>query len=292
MRAFSRIRPALLSGLLAALTACVPARLLDAVTPEGTYTRTADIAYGTLARQKLDLYRPASSDPRRTAVVFFYGGGWRSGEKADYRFIAESLTRRGITVIIPDYRVYPEVMFPGFVEDGARATTWVAGNAETYGIDPSRIFLMGHSAGAHIAALLALDERFLARAGGVPKPIAGVIGIAGPYDFLPFTSQRVREIFAAEPDQALTQPITFARRDASPMLLVHGTEDRTVYPRNSERLAERLTALGASVRLVRYVGQGHVDIMLGLSSVFMGEGRLIRDVAEFFSDPDVSQARP
>lgn len=288
IRAFSRIRPALLGGLLAALAACAPARLLDAVTPEGGYIRIADIAYGTLARQKLDLYRPTTSDRRRTAVVFFYGGGWRSGEKADYRFVAESLTRRGITVIVPDYRVYPEVMFPAFVEDGARATAWVADNAEAFGLDPSRIFLMGHSAGAHIAALLALDPRFLGEAGVAPKLIAGVIGIAGPYDFLPFASQRVREVFAVAPDPALTQPIAFARAGGPPMLLIHGVEDRTVYPRNSERLAAKLAAAGAPVRLRRYGGRGHVDIMLGLSSVFMGEGRLMRDVEEFFSNPGVS----
>lgn len=286
IRAFSRFGRVLLAGLLA--TACAPARLLDAVTPDGAYTRTADIAYGTLARQKLDLYRPMAADPRRTAVIFFYGGGWRSGEKGDYRFVAESLTRRGLTVIIPDYRIHPEAVFPAFVEDGARAVRWTRDNAEALGIDPERIFLMGHSAGAHIAALVALDPRYLAGVGAPANAVSGVVGIAGPYDFLPIVSPSVREVFGAVPNLVETQPISFVRSDAPPMLLVHGMEDRTVYSRNSERLAERLMELGASVRLVRYVGRGHVDIMLGLSSVFMGEGHLMRDIAEFFSAPDVS----
>lgn len=274
--------------LMVSLAACAPAGLLDVVTPEGDYTGATDLAYGPLARQRLDIYRPRRSDAPGTTVVFFYGGSWRAGAKADYRFIAESLTRRGITVVIPDYRVYPEAVFPAFVEDAALVTRWVHDNAARLSIDQARVFLVGHSAGAHIAALVALDPRYLAAAGMRPHDVAGVVGISGPYDFLPITSPRVREIFASASDPAVTQPITFAMANAPPMLLVHGVEDRTVYPRNSERLAARLHATGAPVRLALYPDRGHVDIMLGLSSVFSGGDRLMRELTEFLAQPRLS----
>lgn len=276
----------------AGLAGCAPAALLEAVTPPGDYARDSDVAYGPLARQRLDAYRPAKPDARATAVIFFYGGGWRSGAKAQYRFVAQSLTRRGLTVVIADYRLHPEVQFPAFVEDGALALRWVRDNAARLGVDPQRIFLVGHSAGAHIAALLALDGRYLAALAMRPADIAGVVGIAGPYDFLPLTAPRLRAVFAAAADLAPTQPITYASAAAPPMLLVHGLEDRTVHPANSQRLAARLTAAGAAVRLALYPDHGHVDIMLGLSSVLAGDGRLLRDMTEFFAQPNVSLARP
>lgn len=285
-RPWPRLRLALAVALSAVLPGCGPARLLDALTPDGEYRRSADIAYGPLARQTLDVYRPAVGDARRTAVVFFYGGGWRSGDKADYRFVAESLTRRGVTVLIADYRVYPEFVFPAFVEDAAHVTAWALDHAAGLGVDPRRVFLMGHSAGAHIAALLALDPRYLGAVGRRPQDLAGVIGIAGPYDFRPM-SPRVREVFAAAADRPETQPIAYAGPDAPPVLLVHGADDRTVDPRNSQRLAARLQAAGARVRLSLVAARGHVDIMLGLSSVFLGEGQMMRDIAEFFAAPDV-----
>jgi acetyl esterase/lipase len=293
IRSFSKIvRWGLASLLLLSGAACAPARLLDVVTPEGEYARETDLAYGPLARHRLDVYRPQRPDAPGTTVVFFYGGSWRAGAKADYRFIAESLTRRGITVVIPDYRVFPEAVFPAFIEDAALVTRWVHDNAVRLSIDQARVFLVGHSAGAHIAALVALDPRYLAAVGKRPRDVAGVVGISGPYDFLPITSPRVREIFASAPDLTVTQPITFATANAPPMLLVHGVEDRTVYPRNSLRLAARLRSLGAPVRLSLYPGLGHVDIMLGLSSALAGDAALMRDMAEFFDQPDVSVARP
>jgi acetyl esterase/lipase len=277
-------------ALLIGVAACAPARLLDVVTPEGDYTRETDVAYGPLARQRLDVYRPRNPDALGTVVVFFYGGGWRAGTKGDYRFVAESLTRQGITVVIPDYRIYPEAVFPAFVEDAALVTRWVRDNAVRLSIDRARVFLIGHSAGAHIVALVALDPRYLAAVGRRPRDIAGVVGISGPYDFLPITSPRVREIFAAAPDLAATQPVTFVTANAPPMLLVHGMEDRTVYPRNSQRLAARLHAADAPVRLVLYPDRGHVDIMLGLSSVFSGGDRLMQELTEFLAQPCSSVA--
>ena len=276
-------RPVLL-GLLAGaamLAGCSSTRLLDSLTPEGAYALDRDRAYGDHPRQRLDVYRPETRDTG-TVIVFFYGGSWRWGDKADYRFVAESLTRQGITVVIPDYRVYPEVTFPGFVEDGAQALRWVRDNLAGHG--DSRVFVMGHSAGAHIAALVALDPRYR------PADVAGFVGISGPYDFLPFTSARTAEIFSGADDLAQTQPITFAGPGSPPALLFHGAEDRIVYTHNAENLTAALRRSGVPVRYVLYEDRGHVDIMLGLSSVLAGDGRLIAELLDFLRRPALSSA--
>ncbi|MGD8557892.1 MAG: alpha/beta hydrolase, partial [Chromatiales bacterium] len=139
----------LLAGL--GMTGCSPVRVVNGLSPDSHYRLTSDVSYGADTRQKLDLYMPETATGSPPVVVFFYGGGWRKGNKENYEFVASSLTNAGYAVIIPDYRLYPEVSFPGFVEDGARVVAWAMQNAERYGADPDEIFLMGHSAGAHIA---------------------------------------------------------------------------------------------------------------------------------------------
>ncbi len=259
------------------LVGCSPTRLLDAVTPEGAYTAERDLAYGDHPRQRLDVYRP--SGPSQAVIVFFYGGSWRTGSKADYRFVAERLTRHGMTVVVPDYRLVPDIRFPQFVADGAQAVAWTR---RQFG-PGMRLFVMGHSAGAHIAALLSLDPAYLAAVGGTRRDIAGLIGISGPYDFLPITSPRTAEVFAGTADLAITQPVTYAGPHAPPALLVHGADDRTVLPRNSERLAARLAEAGVPARLAVLPALGHVEIMLGLSSALDTDGRVMGELLAFLA---------
>lgn len=182
-----------LSVLVAAalLAAHSPLRLLNALTPTNTFRLFADIPYGPGERQVLDVYLPARvardwpTEPNAGApvVVFFYGGSWQSGKRNDYLFVGEALASRGFVAVVPDYRTYPATTFPGFIDDAARAVAWARGHAAAFGGDPRRVFLMGHSAGAQIAALLATDGRYLAASKMRNSEIAGVIGLAGPYDF-------------------------------------------------------------------------------------------------------------
>ena len=187
--------------LVAALTACLlagcsPFLYLNTFSPAEQAREHADIAYGSLTRHKLDLFEPVNFRQQPApVVVFFYGGGWDSGSKADYRFVGRTLAAKGFIAVVPDYRVYPEVVFPGFVEDAALAVAWVFENASRFNGDPTQIFLMGHSAGAHIAAMLALDESYLDAREHSPQQLAGWIGLSGPYDFLPLQSRRLKKIF-------------------------------------------------------------------------------------------------
>ena len=252
--------------------------------PDSGWRAERDLAYGDEQRQRLDIYLPpsvplaAAPDDRQTGsvatpvVVFFYGGGWRSGRRQDYRFIGEALTSRGYVVVIPDYRVYPDVRFPTFVEDGARAMSWVRSNISRYGGDPDRTFVMGHSAGAHLAALLVTDRSYLEAVGLDRRSVRGFIGLAGPYAFDPLLYASTRPMFGHLDDPAPAQPVSFVDGGEPPMLLMHGADDDVVYPINSEVLADRVASAGGSAEEIEYPDMGHIRIVLALTPLFRQPG--------------------
>jgi acetyl esterase/lipase len=205
-------------------------------------------------------------------VIFFYGGSWDSGSKNDYLFVAQALAASGCAVVIADYRLYPAVRFPAFVDDGARAVRWAA---DRVGAD--KVFVMGHSAGAHIALMLAANTPYLATVGVDRMKLRGAIGLAGPYDFLPLKSARLIEIFGGA-DNPQIEAITFARAPLPPALLIHGTADTTVYPRNSTNLATAWRAAGAPVELKLYPDVGHIDVVAALSGLLSGRAPTRTDV--------------
>jgi acetyl esterase/lipase len=241
------------------LGGCSPAALLNVTVPRKGFSLQADIPYGPHPRQKLDLYLPEIPRADGKTVLFFYGGSWDSGQKGDYLFVAQALAARGVTTAIADYRLYPEVRFPEFVEDGALATRWASDRIGT-----ERLFLMGHSAGAEIASLLATNTSYLAAAGIDRMKLRGFIGLSGPYDFLPLKSRRLIEIFGGAIRQDI-QAIGFATAPLPPALLIHGGADRTVYPRNSRHLAEAWHKAGAPVELKLYPDVDHVDVVAAFS---------------------------
>jgi acetyl esterase/lipase len=220
-------RSAVVGGLAALASGCSPAAaLLNGTVPRTGYKLDADLPYGPLPRQRLDYYAPVAPLADSKTVVFFYGGAWRQGDKADYLFLGQALASRGIGVVVADYRLYPDVRYPAFIQDGALAVGWAA---RRFG---SKLFLMGHSAGAYIASMLAANTAYL-RAVAVDRlRLGGLIGIAGPYDFQPRNYRWLRDIFD-DADDAVIQPITHATAPLPPALLVHGTADRLVTPRNS-----------------------------------------------------------
>ncbi len=259
--AVGRLRALLGLAVLAPLPACSATDVLNGMAPRAGIDVRRDVAYGAEPRQRLDVYAPAAA-AGAPVVVFFYGGGWESGDKADYEFVAAALAARGIVAVVPDYRLYPTVRYPAFLEDGARAVAWAHAQARALGGDPSRLVLAGHSAGAYIAAMLTLDCRWLAEAGlDIRATVAGMIGIAGPYDFLPLHSPTLKAIFGPPETLPETQPIHYVDGTAPPMLLVTGTGDDTVDPGNSARLAARIREAGGTAEVVSYPGVGHRAII-------------------------------
>ncbi len=252
-----------------ALSACSPLMMLDAMVPASGYKAEQDVSYGPADRQKLDVYRPtgpAAADD--LVVIWFYGGGWRNGERASYRFVGQKLASLGYTAVVADYRLFPEVRFPTFNEDAALAVAWARDSLKTPDGKEPRIVLMGHSAGAHIAALVSLDPRYLEAVDVDPSAIVGTVAIAGPHAFDPLSYRSTRRIFEGTTEPVRFSPMNYARADAPPMLLIHGTEDGTVYPFNSERLANQLTQAGADADLLAVEGIGHYRIVLSLAEPF------------------------
>jgi acetyl esterase/lipase len=237
-------------------------------------------AYGPDARHALDLYSPRRASDA-TVIIFFYGGRWQSGLKSLYRPLALSLRSRGYVVAVPDYRLYPKVRFPAFLEDAALAARWTQDNIACFGGDPHSIFVMGHSAGAYIAAMLALDPQWLGNVGiKGDKNIAGFIGLAGPYDFLPLEDPILIDIFGGAHEPA-TQPITFAHPGSPPSLLLTGGGDRVVHPRNSIGLADRLRRSGNVTWAIKYPSLGHISILAPFVPGLAGWFSAGADVARF-----------
>ena len=247
------------------------------------------IAYGDDARQKLDVYLPKqNADGGSTVLIFFHGGSWHDGEREGYGFLGRAFAARGFVTVIADYRKAPSVRFPAFVQDTASAIAWVHANISKYDGDADRIFIMGHSAGAHIAMMTALDKQWLAANKLTPNVIKGVIGLAGPYDFLPLTSDSSKIALGQWPDLTETQPITYARGDAPPLLLLTGDKDTVVKPRNSKILSEKIQALGGQQQLRIYPDVDHADIIMAVARPFRQKAPIVTDVVNFIKshNPD------
>jgi len=266
------------------LAGCSTMDLLNATSPVARTRVVEGIAYASGDRRQLDVYRPADPDTGSApVVVFFYGGRWSDGERTDYGFVGAALAERGMVVVIPDYRLYPQVRFPAFVEDGAEAVRWTRDHVAEFRGDPGAIHVMGHSAGAHIAAMLTLDRRYLE--GQVP--LAGMIGLAGPYDFLPLEAEDLRDMFGPPERFPASQPIEYARGDAPPLLLLHGLDDDTVRPKNSRNLAAAIRARGGQAETRFYDAINHAEIVGALSNLGDFLAPVREDVIRFVTDrPD------
>jgi acetyl esterase/lipase len=259
-----------------------PATLLNLLAPRSGYRLVRDIAYGQGPRHRFDLYIPDGFQRLAPVVLFFYGGGFVAGRRSEYRVVGEALASLGIIVAIADYRIYPEVTFPAFLEDGARALVAVHRVVGAHGGDHTRIFLAGHSAGGYISVMLAANPQYLTAAGAEPSWIRGVIGIAGAYDFLPIEGARLIAIFGGA-NRLETQPIHFIDGKKPPMLLVTGAKDRAVSALNTKNLAARLRAHGSSVEEIVYPNAGHIGIVLALARGFRRMAPLREDMARFIS---------
>jgi acetyl esterase/lipase len=265
----------LLSGCQSALFSVVNARQPSA----GTVAHQ-NIVFDATDGLSLDVYAPPNAR-NAPVVVFFYGGSWKSGKRQWYRWVGEALAAQGIVTVVPDYRQWPKVRLDGFMHDGAEAVRWAHDHAGEFGGDTGHVFVMGHSAGGHIAALLATDARWLGAVGMKPRDLSGFIGLAGPYDFLPLTNDDFIDMFGHTAEQqARSQPINFVEGDEPPALLLQGETDGTVKPSNALSLQRHYEARGEHVEVKLYPDTGHMGVLFGL-----GTGKhkapVLKDVVTF-----------
>lgn len=242
----------------------------------------SDVAYGESSWQRLDLHIPTNtSSQAKPVLIFFYGGGWYSGNKEQYFFAADAFARLGYLVVVPDYIKAPKGKFPQFVEDGARAAAWVKANIAEHGGDPNSIFMAGHSAGAHLAGLLLSNASYLQQYGLVPKDFKGFAGLAGPYNFTP-TERRYVKVFAPEENYPKMQIRNFVDGDEPPMILLHGLADETVGLFNKDMTIEKLKAVGVPHGDVEYLDVNHTQILLSLTPRFQHHANTLQDIHQFF----------
>ncbi|WNF56378.1 alpha/beta hydrolase [Pseudomonas sp. SG20052] len=268
--------------LLTVITACSPLKMLNALTPDNTFDKTEGIAYGDDPRQKLDVYVPRHPLENAPVVVFFYGGSWNSGSRSDYSFVGEALASRGVVAVLADYRLYPQVRYPLFLEDGAKAVAWTHDHIHRFSGDPQRLYLMGHSSGAYNVAMLALDPGLLGAVGMSPHDLRGWIGLAGPYDFLPIQNPDVRPVFFWPDSPPQSQPINHVSRGAPPALLMASRDDDLVNPtRNTGGLARKLRQAGVPVQDFYFARTGHATLVATLSRPMRGLAPVLDEVSAF-----------
>ncbi len=251
--------------------------VLNFVLPSSGY-ELKQVAYAADARQTMDVYLPKQAS-NKLPIVFVYGGAWREGNKADFAFVAHALTGLGHPVIIPDYRLYPAVRFPAFIEDVADAIHYTEQHATTLLGKPLQGYiLMGHSSGAHTAALLATSDHWL-RACGVKARLAGLIALAGPYD-LPLDDPEVTPVFP-NADPASVKPVRNVHTGMPPVLLLHGEDDQRVFPLHTLRFAEALRQSKVPVQMKLYPGVDHVQIIGSLAAPLRLLSPAYADVRQF-----------
>ncbi len=272
-----------LAAVAGALTAaCSPLTLFATLSPKDPAARAAQgVPYGPGPRQTLDVYGPRGGGGQAPVAVFFYGGSWDSGRRQDYNWVGRALASRGFVAIVADYRLYPEVRYPAFLEDGALAVKWAVQHAREYGGDPDRIVLVGHSAGAYNAVMLGLDPRYLREAGVDPAKVKAVAGLAGPYDFLPLEGAITRRTFGEAADLPATQPLAHVGKTSPAAFLATGDADTVVYPRNTAALARKLREAGVPVEERHYPGVDHIRMILALSRPLRGRAPVLDEMTDF-----------
>lgn len=269
-------------GAAITLSACMQLGFLtvNAAASFSNFSQRTNIAYGALPANRLDIYLPANAK-HCPVVVFFYGGGWKSGDKGLYKFVGAALAHAGIIAVIPNYRLYPTVRFPAFMQDAAQAVAWTRGHADQWGGDPAQLYLVGHSSGAYIAVMLALDQEYLRQVGGSTHWLRGVVGLAGPYDFLPFTDEYLKVLFGPPANFPHTQPINYVRPGAPPLLLMQGLRDHTVSPSNTLSLAAAMRRVGGQVKTQYFKNAGHAELVAAFSILERERLPVLQDIRTF-----------
>jgi len=240
---------------------------------------SSDIAYGSDIRNRLDVYAgsncPAAGCPVMVAV---HGGGWIGGDKIDFYHsrVAATLARQGLTLVVPNYRLAPANKHPAQIEDIALAIAWTYQNIKAYGGNPDRIYLMGHSAGAHLVALAGTNDYYLGRYNYKPEQLAGVISL----DTTSLDLERRAHIWGSDDETRTNTFVSGSEHAASPFwhisegrayppFLLIAASDTAESVRQAGAMAAKLVNIGSKAQstALPYDGDNsHMRIFLDLAS--------------------------
>jgi len=274
----------LLCFSLSSASGCSPQHAADFFLLHRDLDIARDLPYGSDPREQLDVYRPRTPRVAAPVVVFLYGSRWQYGSKTQYHLLGQALTGRGLVAVVPEYRLYPQVTFPGWVEDAARAVRWVRDSIGAYGGDPTRIFIVGHSAGGHTAALLALDPQYLRRVGIPAGTVRGVVSLAGPVATT-WTDPDVQTLMGPPERWRGTYPLELVDGTGSPLLLLHGGRDEIVAAQNSVLLGSRIREAGGCARVIIYRNLDHVGIVIALAVPGLNIAPVLEEIIRFVRHP-------
>lgn len=261
------------------LGACSAAEILGFTSGVKGERTAQDVAYGENPRQTLDVYAPVNPSCR---IVFVYGGSWREGDKNEYGFVGAQLAKKGFEVLIPNYRLFPEIQFPGFVEDIALSLQFIQASKK----DELPLVLMGHSAGALIAALLSFEPKYLEAVGLSTEIVNGLVVVSGPHDyFLPTDNPKWTPIFGSDPEQQVRAlPVKHVTPAAPKTLILHGLEDEIVTPKSALSLADQLQKNNVDYVMKRYEGVDHKKIIAAMGFPLHFLAPTLNHVTEFLND--------
>ncbi len=229
-----------------------------------------DLAYGTDEAHRFDVFAPPGA---RAApiLVFLHGGGWTNGYKEFVSFMAENVTRLGMLLVAPTYRLAPAHRLPAAMDDCRTLLAYLAGHAAQYGGDADNVFLSGHSAGGHLAAMVALQTELAARAGIPPTmiraclPVSGIMDIHHPAPAPDSLDERVYTMLLSRPDEdALMSPIAWTSGNRIPFVLSYGDRDSDRVILSNRRLARLLDAQPGPSSIYMCEGRSHFDTHLAL----------------------------
>jgi len=223
------------------------------------------------AKHKLDVYLPKGKKDF-PVMVFYHGGSWKSGDRSVYPTLGDLFAKAGIGVVIPSYRLMPKNPHPAQIEDAAAAFAWVYKNMESYGGDLQRIYVVGHSSGAHLASLLALDPRYLQKYGVPVSAIRGVAGLSGVYDVSQIPQFHPGE---GQPDAS---PLHYVRNGAPPFLLTYCQWDYYTLPKQSRDFEAALKKAFVDTKVVYIPRESHISEMV---NIWKDGDRLAQAILDF-----------
>ncbi len=222
---------------------------------------------------KLDVFRTMGDKPA-PVLVFIHGGYWNSGHRKLYASFAKTFNSAGFVTVLVDYRLYPEVMYPVFVDDCVKALNWTVEHIAEYGGDPAKIFIAGSSAGSHIAAMILLDEEFRNIPAFDPLKLRGALLTSSPFDFEKdnlLDEDILHEVMGSEENFRDAQPIKHIRKDVPPILIINGDRDPLTSEAQAARFAREMKEIGAPVTYLMIPGGDHHSVGLGLTPGRKGE---------------------
>ena len=244
-----------------------------------------DLEYGRSERQKLDLYLLPVAQRSQATVLYIHGGYWDSGDKRDYPFMADALLSMGFNVAVMNYRLAPAHIFPDFVTDAALAVRWLTENLPLFGVNKP-LFVIGHSAGAHITALLCCTPVHMERVGSSRSLVTAAVCMAGPHDFLDWlpTDPRMQLALGPPPQWNDTQPVLVADGLNPPLLILHGMRDTVCTPLHAPTLHGAITKRGGRAAYIWYEKLDHYTMVGAFSRIARWlEPRVVKDVRGFLT---------